>query len=217
MEQTLPVAIWSVTKLIRRWDNASLSSYKDLITSADNTIQDIKPLPDGGIVFSGSHGFGTLNTKGKEVFFRHDAAADYRYLNNTFLLSSDGLTVQFSYKAVRYYYEKKGDSTARFNVSTYALDTNPRTGGEIELLPHITDAPSLSFSDWKASSSPKVNGKLIKLKYGGRSISRAMTPKGDSCQRSFQTEPFSVVKSEPLCLYDWSISAPSLPTFPRSL
>ncbi len=37
------------------------------------------------------------------------------------------------------------------------------------------------------------------------------------CQRSFQSEPFSVVKSEPPCPRDWLISTPSFPTFPRSL
>ena len=37
------------------------------------------------------------------------------------------------------------------------------------------------------------------------------------CQRSFQSEPFSVVKSEPPCPHDWLISTPSFPTFPRSL
>jgi hypothetical protein len=37
------------------------------------------------------------------------------------------------------------------------------------------------------------------------------------CQRSFQSEPFSVVKSEPPCPYDWLNSTPSFPTFPRSL
>ncbi len=36
------------------------------------------------------------------------------------------------------------------------------------------------------------------------------------CQRSFQIEPFSVVKSEPPCVHDWPISSPSFPTFPRS-
>ena len=38
-----------------------------------------------------------------------------------------------------------------------------------------------------------------------------------NCQRSFQSEPFSVVKSEPPCPHDWLISTPSFPTFPRSL
>ena len=37
------------------------------------------------------------------------------------------------------------------------------------------------------------------------------------CQRSFQTEPFSVVKSEPPSPHDGLISTPSFPTFPRSL
>ena len=37
------------------------------------------------------------------------------------------------------------------------------------------------------------------------------------CQRSFQSEPFSVVKSEPPCPHDRLISSPSFPTFPRSL
>ncbi len=37
-----------------------------------------------------------------------------------------------------------------------------------------------------------------------------------NCQRSFQTEPFSVVKSEPPCPDDWPISTSSFPTFPRS-
>ena len=38
-----------------------------------------------------------------------------------------------------------------------------------------------------------------------------------TCQRSFQTEPFSVVKSEPPSPHDGLISTPSFPTFPRSL
>jgi IS5 family transposase len=39
----------------------------------------------------------------------------------------------------------------------------------------------------------------------------------NACQRSFQSEPFSVVKTEPPCPHDWLISTPSFPTFPRSL
>ena len=38
-----------------------------------------------------------------------------------------------------------------------------------------------------------------------------------SCQRSFQSEPFSVVKSEPPLPPDKLVPTPSFPTFPRSL
>ena len=39
----------------------------------------------------------------------------------------------------------------------------------------------------------------------------------DGCQRSFQSEPFSVVKTEPPHHPAWPISTPSFPAFPRSL
>jgi hypothetical protein len=49
----------------------------------------------------------------------------------------------------------------------------------------------------------------------GSIIKQKVIPRG--CQRSFQSEPFSVVKIEPPCPHDGLISTPSFPTFPRSL
>lgn len=160
-------------RVIRRWSSSSRWSYKNFITSADNSIQHIQPLPDGGVVFSGSMSFGVLDKEGKEVLFRQGDTADYRGMFNEFLLSSDGSTVQLAY-------EKEGKSPACFNIPSYTLDTNARKDGEIELLPPLSDAPGLSFSDWRHSLFPKLNLKPLKLDPNEISRSRAITPKGEA-------------------------------------
>ena len=64
------------------------------------------------------------------------------------------------------------------------------------------------------SKNDAANASLAMFK-SGFSISEIAEER--CCQRSFQTEPFSVVKSEPPSPHDGLISTPSFPTFPRSL
>ena len=77
-----------------------------------------------------------------------------------------------------------------------------------------------NFRDAVAQSEAVVCcplGKLSELVSSENQLYQTFYQAVGSCQRSFQSEPFSVVKSEPPCPHDWLISTPSFPTFPRSL
>ncbi len=152
---------------IRRWPEGGRGAVQDL-PGSDNTLNDLRPLPDGGLLF-GSYdpSWGMLSAKGERTRWIKGAAADFRNNKQGLRLSRDGMTVGFSY-------EVWGKSPARFD-----LQAGLSQGVDTALgLPHI-NAPGLDIADWN-TSSPKLNGTPLKLTQNEQSRSVAIAPDSNS-------------------------------------
>jgi len=152
---------------IRFWSNGGRGSYRD-IHATDNTILQILPLRNGGIVFgSATPSFGVFDGSGKRTVYVGPSIADYRLNTDGFLLSRDGNMVQFGY-------EYGGKSPARFSIAERSLDTTPvGTGG--------LNAPiveGLAITDWNSTRDPKLNGKSLPVVTHEMSRSLAIAPDG---------------------------------------
>jgi hypothetical protein len=88
-------------------------------------------------------------------------------LLHRFLLSSDGLTVQFGY-------EQFGRSPARFSFADRVLALDPSVGPSVA--PPITEATGLKITGWEGSSQPRLNGAALPLVTSERSRALAISP-----------------------------------------
>ena len=152
-------------RVVRQWAEGGLGPYRD-VGAAGNTIMNILPLRNGGIVYSAfDPAFGRVDGKGQRSLFVGPAIADHRDNLQAFLLSSDGAVVQFGY-------ETFGRSPARFSIPGRSLEE--AAGRTIPLnAPAIT---GLTITDWQNSQTPKLNGAALKLEQYEISRSLAITP-----------------------------------------
>jgi WD40 repeat protein len=152
-------------RIIRQWAEGGLGPYRDIV-AAQNTILHILPLRDGGIVYGTSDpAFGYVDARGQRSLFTGPAIADHRDNLQAFMLSSDGMVVQFGY-------ETFGRSPARFSISDRRLeDTISNTTA---LTPPTT--AGLAITDWQNSYAPKLNGQTLKLQQYEISRSLAIAP-----------------------------------------
>jgi WD40 repeat protein len=151
--------------LIRQWADGGRGGYRD-VPAARNTIQDILPLRDGGIVYGASDpAFGRLDATGQRPLFIGPSIVDHRGLAQGFLISSDGGVVRFGY-------EEFGKSPAQFSISDRRLEET--SGAAPALKPPMTTG--LAVTDWKNDLAPKLNGQPLKLNQRERSRSLAIAP-----------------------------------------
>ena len=100
--------------LIRKWSSEGKGGYQD-IPAASSSIMSLLPLKTGGVVFGAADpAFGVIDAKGAKSIEARPAIADYRDLLRGFLVSADGMTVQFGY-------EQFGRTSARFSLTDRML------------------------------------------------------------------------------------------------
>jgi WD40 repeat protein len=157
--------------IIRRWSEGGKGPYKDL-GEAESYLSGILSLKNGGVVFASVYpSFGVFDANDKRVLHMTPPVADYRFGPAEFLVSKNGDRIQF-------FYERWGKSTARFSVIERSLKTFPSP--ELGLWPAVTQAPSLDITDWKDTTSPKLNGKPLKFWRDDFSRSLAISPEKDT-------------------------------------
>ena len=157
--------------IIRRWSERGKGPYKDL-GEAEFYFSGLLSLKDGGIVFASVYpSFGVFDANDKKVLHMTPPVADYRFGPAEFLVSKNGDGIQFCY-------ERWGKSPARFSVIERSLKTYPSL--ELGLWPAVTQAPALDITDWKETTSPKLNGKPLKFLLDDFSRSLAISPEKDT-------------------------------------
>jgi WD40 repeat protein len=149
---------------ILAWDAAGKGERREL-SGAPMTIMHILPLKAGGIVYGAADpAFGVIDKSHARVLFQGAQIADYRENEKSFNLSRDGKRVSFSY-------ELWGKSPAAFDMEarTLILDRDAQ-----DLF--SPDTTGLNVTDWKNSTEPKLNGRLLKLSPYETSFSFAVAP-----------------------------------------
>ena len=171
--------------LLRMWSDVGRGRPVDTVV-AKNTVFDLQPLADGGVVFGAADpAWGVVDAQGKRILYMAPATADLLRGNPSGLqLDAKGIVVKFSY-------EVGGVAPARFRLADRQLETQIETqnisiicapkcavplGIEGSLREPITDAPGLRIESWRNSREPKLNGKLIKLQFNEESRSIAIAP-----------------------------------------
>lgn len=151
---------------IRRWDKAGRGPYRDL-TGSLNTIMHILPLSDGRTVFGVQDpAWGVLDWSGERVQFVEADVADFRDMDDRFLISGNG-------KMLRFGYIQWGKRPARFSIQDRTLTLDPDTA---DLIPPTTQADGLTVTAWKHKYTPKLNGNPLDLKQYESSRSLAIAP-----------------------------------------
>jgi len=157
--------------IIRKWSEGGKGPYKDL-DAAESRIHGLVSLKDGGIAFASAYpSFGVFDSNDKKVLHMTPPIADYRWGKKSFLVSNNGDRVQFCY-------EKFGKSPARFSVIERSLKTFLIL--ETGLWPAVTQTSDLVITDWENTTSPKLNGKPLKILQDSMSHKVAISPGKDT-------------------------------------
>jgi WD40 repeat protein len=139
--------------------------------AAVETIMDLTPLSNGGLVFGSGAAWGVLGQDGQRERLVLPAVLDHRGPPSKFRVSRDGQRVEFGFD--RWDGREWSRTLARFDLATRTLEsgvsaaaglTAPRTGG-------------LPVTDWEDNRAPKFNGKSITLKQ--YEMSRALSVAAD--------------------------------------
>lgn len=148
------------------WADGGRGKWREVV-AASNTIQQILPTRDGGVVFGASGpAFGRLDADGNRKLFVTAMIADYRGMLENLLLSAEGTRLQFGY-------EYGGKSPARFSLTERQLLTDTTGSATEGLEPPIISG--LTVTDWKNTDAPKLNGQALKLEQNEFSRSRAIS------------------------------------------
>jgi len=137
---------------LRRWPVGDWSHYRDVPLTND-TVMDLKPLPDGGLLFAAADPtWGVLDRDGRILRRQDGVLADLRNQRHFLGLSANGQRVRFGY-------HPWGKGPRVFDVASRSLGAdNP------QLAKARTQAPGLTIENWKNETNPSVNGRLLKLK-----------------------------------------------------
>ena len=153
--------------LIRKWSEEGKGGYTD-VPAATSSILGLVPLRSGGVVFGAADpAFGVIDSKGAKVLDARPAIADYRDLLPGFLVSSDGMTVQFGY-------EQFGRSAARFSLTDRVVVVTSARSPSLNSA--VTETEGLKITGWEGSIEPRLNGTALPLVISERSRSLAISP-----------------------------------------
>jgi WD40 repeat protein len=149
---------------VRRWPVGEWSRYEDLPLTI-NTIQDLVPLPGGGVLFAASGpAWGVIDPAFK-VQQRHGGEiADLRNQRSIFGLSADARRVRFGY-------EQWGKDARSFDVTSRSLGRDAP-----EFAAARISAEGLDISNWQDKFDPSLNGQALELKPYETSRSLAIAP-----------------------------------------
>jgi len=146
------------------WAAAGKGERRELMGAA-MTIMHILPLKSGGIVYgSADPAFGVIDKSHARVLLQSAQIADYRANWEGFGLSRDGKRVSFGY-------ELHGKSPATFDMEARTLILDGDAQGLFS-----PDTTGLNVTDWNNSTSPKLNGRALKLIQYETSFSFAVAP-----------------------------------------
>ena len=152
--------------VVRRWDDDGRGRYRDIEVSK-NTIMQLLPLNDGGMLFGTSDpSFGIIDAQGRVRTLQGPGQLDFAAQVLPLSLSRDGKTVEV--RAIN------PSRTLRFNLSKRTVDVDP--AADPSLAEPVMSTPGLSVSDWKHEYKPKVNGDQISLNDYELSRSFAIAP-----------------------------------------
>lgn len=155
---------------VRTWADAGRSRFRDLPAADHNTIMDLVPLSQGGVVFGAADpSWGVLSATGERTRYVSGPIADHRANLSGFLVDSSGCRVRFGYEGF-------GKSAAVFSLADRTLTLNPAI--DTRLTPPRTEAPGLAITDWQDKDDPRVNGVKLTLEPYERSRSLAIAPDG---------------------------------------
>jgi len=158
------------SRIIRAWSQGGHGELRD-IAAAYNTIQDIRPLAGGGVVFSTfDPAWGLIDASGQRTVFFASTIADFRDIGESFSLSRDGLCVRFSF-------EPLGVVRVRFNIAERRYGDSASDAG---LIPPRLTAEGIDVQNWRSSTRPTLNGQALRLSDNERSRSLAFAPDGQS-------------------------------------
>ena len=182
---------------IRFWRDGGRGKFAETNASLQ-TIQDIQPLPDGGVIYgAGGPAWGVIDRSGKRARFVASGIADYRAMLENFRVSNDGAEIGFGY-------EYGGKSAARFSFVERRLDL---TAANQNLNSPRTAANNLNITGWEHTDEPKLNGVKLSLKQYERSRSLAVAP--DSSRFLLGTE-FRIRLFDRTGKELWNVPAPDV-------
>jgi WD40 repeat protein len=143
-----------VHQVIRAWSGPSLGEHRDFQVDATDTILALHSVRQGGVVYAASEGsFGLVAADGKRQS-RATAIADFRDSEKTFAVAGDGSGIAFSYLL-------NGQAAARFTLPDRNLQAG--VGADARWVPPVIDDGQLRITDWRQSTSPKINGTPLQL------------------------------------------------------
>lgn len=154
--------------LIAAWADGGRGAYRDLAGPVTtNTIFQILPLRDGGIVYCAADpGFGAIDANGRRVLFTLSATADFRDLGEGFVLPPDGMGVGFAY-------QRFGILPGRFSLIDRSL--NGATVGGLNWRPPLSESPGLQITGMD-SYAPTLNGARLVLDQYEQAWAHAIAP-----------------------------------------
>ena len=151
---------------VRLWPVGEWSRYRDLPVS-NNTVLDLVPLRDGGLLFAAlDPTWGVLDAGGRVVRRQDNVLADLRGRGDELRLSADGRRVRFEY--------------LQWGKDARSFDLASRTLGEDapNLAPARTEAPGLRIENWRDHTDPTLDGRPLALKQYETSRRLAIAPDG---------------------------------------
>ena len=147
---------------LRLWPMASSAKPRDLQVGMSDTIMDLRPLPDGRVVF-GTYdpAWGLVNPtapdeKTASRLMGRPPIADHRASDANFRLSADGSVVLFGY-------EPWAKSPATFSLGARQLRLDPPAQDLGTLRSPLVQSRAVPVTDWKHELTPKLRGQPIAL------------------------------------------------------
>ncbi|MEZ5479861.1 MAG: hypothetical protein R3E95_20990 [Thiolinea sp.] len=156
------------------WDQGG-AGQRSLRRAAQNTVMDIKPLRDGGVVVaSGDPALVRLDANGQVVWKQTSGVLSlglYKTFNRDFALDKNGTTVGFHFA------REAEKSQAVWQLADLQLG-KPSAKSTLSVPRH--EANGLNITDWENEYTPKLNGQPLPLQDYERSRSLAINAQGDS-------------------------------------
>ena len=137
---------------IRCWKDSGRGSYIDT-DAGNNSIWDLKSLPDGDIIFGGSYpDFGRITADRNKIYYKQAETNDYAAIDKSHLKTDDsGSTIAFT---------SLGKEPMRFSVNGKNLSPYTSFANEASFIDQLGN---MSLTDWNGNPTPKLNGKLITI------------------------------------------------------
>lgn len=162
----------STHTILRRWPDGGKGKPADT-TIAGDTVNHLRALPDGGLLFAASDpAWGVVGSDGGVRFSRRGEIGDFRDIHQgRFALSPDGMTVDYGL-------EQGGRRPFRFDAlaRTLTSDPPPQPG----YARPVTETAGVKVTGWRNERTPKVNGRPVTLDPGEWARSATVLPDGSA-------------------------------------
>jgi len=135
---------------IRCWNHSGRGRFTDF-NACSNTVQDIKALPDGNMIYCGSYpDFGRISGTGNRLYYKQAQTNDYASNEKSYLkIDYSGTTISF---------KSRGKDAVRFSIIEKRI--SPYLSFEGEKI-YNDKSSNLVITDWRSSTSPKLSGKNL--------------------------------------------------------